>query len=337
MGVTVTINDVARLANVSKASVSYVINNKPGVSEATRKKILDVMAELNYRPNPIARGLAGQSMGMIGMAIPDISDMFYARIIRGVEKEVNTHDFILNLCTTHGHHTREKDIVDLLSSGRVDGLLLMTYFLEETQLQELSAKGLPFVLINCPPSQYENPYSSILIDHYRGAVIGTEYLIKCGHKDIAFIHGSSISKDNEQRFEGFKDTLKQYGLELNPDYVGYGDYKKEGGYEAALKLLELPKRPTAVFAANDQMALGVLDACRDKGVGVPEDLSVLGFDDIEASQYVKPSLTTLRQPTEAMGAAAVQLLFAMLDGKQKSPKTMALQPKLKIRQSVCKI
>lgn len=334
---SVTINDVARKAKVSKAAVSYVINNKPGVSEATRRRVLQVMAELDYRPNPNARGLAGQSTGMIGMAIPDISDMFYARIIRGVEKEVNTHDFILNLCTTHGLAAREEEIVNILGHGRVDGLLLMAYTLKEAQLEELLSRGLPFVLVNCPPERYHKAYPSIYIDHYHGAVLGTEHLIEAGHTKIAFMHGPEDSRDSAERFWGFQDTLQKHGLELQSDYLARGNFRKQEGYQATLGLLALPDPPTALFAANDQMALGAMDACRDQGLGVPEDFSILGFDDIEAAEYVTPSLTTLRQPTEAMGEAAVRLLFRLMTTNTAGDQAVSLEPKLMIRESVRKI
>ncbi len=333
---TATINDVARLAKVSKAAVSYVINNRPGVSAATRQRVLAVMAELNYRPNPSARSLAGQSTGMIGMAIPDISDMFYASIIRGVEKETNSRDFLLNLCTTHGFPPREAEVVDLLGYGRVDGLLLMTYGLKEGQLEGLINQQLPFVLVNYPLGLYNKAYPSLSIDHYHGAVLGTGHLIEAGHRKIAFMHGIEGSRDSAERFRGFCDTLRKHGLEIDRKYLVRGDFHKELGYRAALELLDLADPPTALFAANDQMALGALAACRDRGVDVPGDFSVIGFDDIEAAQHVTPSLTTLRQPTEEMGAAAVRLLFGLMNAQMPFEQVVSLQPELMVRNSVGK-
>ncbi|AZR73766.1 hypothetical protein BBF96_10440 [Anoxybacter fermentans] len=319
----VTINDIAKAANVSKATVSYVINNKPGVSEVTRQKILQIMKEMNYRPNAVARGLAGQKTEMLGLVIPDITDMFYADIIRGVENTANRFNYTLNLCTTHAEPQKEKDVVDSFTSGRVDGVILMTYHLNIDYIYELKKRGIPFVFIDCPIDD-ESIYS-IIVDNEEGGYKATEYLIKLGHKEIAFIHGSRDSWDNESRFKGYCRALKDYGLKFQEEFIKHGEFQKIGGYQVTKELLKLEKKPTAIFAANDQMALGALSAILEAGLKVPDDISIIGFDDIEAAALVDPPLTTISQPTAKMGQKAVELLMDLIRGEEPEPRKILLK------------
>lgn len=327
----VTIRDIARAAGVSKAAVSYVINGKPGVGEETRRKILRIMEEMKFHPNAMARGLAGRSTGMLGLVIPDITDMFYASIIRGVEAKANDFGYTLTLCTTHGRREKEESVVDVFTSGRVDGVILMTYYLDGEYFNELKGRGIPFVTIDNPPPD-ESIYS-IMVDNEEAGYRATDYLARLGHRRIAFIHGPEDSVSSGKRFRGYLRALEDHGIPFCEGFVGRGDFLKAGGYTAAKALLALDTRPTAVFAANDQMAIGALGAASDWGMRVPEDVSIIGVDDIEAAALVKPPLTTLRQPTYEMGSMAVEILLSLIRGEEPEPRRISLHAELVVRGS----
>lgn len=333
-----TIKDIAKAANVSKAAVSYVINGKPGVSEETRRRIVEIMRQANFRPNATARGLAGQRTEMLGLVIPDITDMFYANIVRGVENKANDFGYTLNLCTTHAVPSRERDVLDIFTSGRVDGVILMAYSLSRDYLEKLKRRGVPFVLIDSPVQ--DDSVFSIAIDNEDAGYQATEYLIELGHKEIAFIHGSRDSTDSEQRFAGYCRALQEHGLACRENLVKSGQYERAGGYQAAKDLLRTEasgasgtSAPTAVFAANDQMALGVLAAAQELGLRVPEDLSIIGVDDIEAVSLVNPPLTTVRQPMYEVGVEATEALVKLIKGEEVGEWRVLMRTTLVVRES----
>lgn len=311
---TPTIRDIAEAANVSTAAVSYVINGKPGVSDRTRRKILRIMREMNYRPNAQARGLATRRTEMLGLMIPDITDPFYVNIVSGVEAEANRLGYTLNLCTTHGDSERERNVAEILTSRLVDGVIVMAYRLTPAELRELSEGHVPIVMIDDPEAAGQLP--SIIVNNVALGRTAATYLLKLGHRRIGFIHGVEGSSSSAARYEGYTQALESHGIQPDPVLVERGDFSYAGGLEAARKLLSLPDRPTAIFAANDQMAFGLMNAAAQMGLSVPGDVSVIGVDDIEAAALVVPGLTTLRQPTREMGACAVQILERMIKAQQ---------------------
>ncbi|MGE5598756.1 MAG: LacI family DNA-binding transcriptional regulator [Bacteroidota bacterium] len=327
-----TIKDVARAAKVSKATVSYVINDKPGVGEETRRRVLAIMKEMNYRPNAVARGLAGQSTETLGLIIPDISDMFYASIIRGVENTANRFGRTLNLCTTHGLPERERAAVDIYTRHRVDGVILMTYFLEDHCLADLADRALPFVTIDNPAPGTTFP--AVAVDNEEAGYQATRHLRELNHRRIAFISGKQGSKDSELRFAGYQRVLREDGLPIEQRMIRSGGFSRDEGYKAAAELLAMADSPTAIFAANDQMALGALSAALDRGLSVPRDLSIIGVDDIEAAAMVEPPLTTIRQPTYEMGGLAVEMLMALIKGERPIQTKVLLKTEL-IRRGSC--
>lgn len=226
-----TIKDVARAAKVSKATVSYVINDKPGVGEETRRRVLAIMKEMNYRPNAVARGLAGQSTETLGLIIPDISDMFYASIIRGVENTANRFGRTLNLCTTHGLPERERAAVDIYTRHRVDGVILMTYFLEDHCLADLADRALPFVTIDNPAPGTTFP--AVAVDNEEAGYQATRHLRELNHRRIAFISGKQGSKDSELRFAGYQRVLREDGLPIEQRMIRSGGFSRDEGYKAA--------------------------------------------------------------------------------------------------------
>lgn len=326
-----TIRDIAARAGVSKAAVSYVLNGRPGVSARTRQRVLAIVEELGYRPNTVARSLAGKRTQTLGLAIPDISDMFYADIIRGVESAANAAGYTLTLCTTRSDPRREREAVDSLMSGRVDGVILMAYHLDPDYLGRQSTAGRPFVLLGHPDAG--PALHSVSVDNWEAGYKAAEYLYGLGHRRIAFIHGSLRSRDTWYRFHGFRRALERLGADLPEAYVRVGEFRREGGLRATLELMSLPDPPTAIFAANDQMAIGALEAIAATGRRVPEDVSVVGVDDIEAASLIRPALTTVRQPTDEMGRRAVELLLRLIGGEQPQPRRILLPVTLVVRDS----
>ena len=330
-----TINDIAKIANVSKATVSYVLNDKPGVSDKVRSKIKNIIDEYNYVPNSAARGLAGEKTHFIGLVIPDISDMFYANIIRGVEKTSNKLGFFLNLLTTHAQAEREQQVIKLFNKSMVDGLIVMAYYLKDQYIDILTESGIPFVFIDYPPKNEE--IYSVLVDNESGAFEATEYLISLGHKKIAFLEGSKVAWDSKARFEGYVKALKRYAIEFNPNLVENGNFTKEEGYLATKRLLAKKEKFTAIFSANDQMAIGAIRALKEEDLKVPDDVSIVGFDNIEASSIIEPPLTTVSQPIYEMGKKTVEILVRLINKEEVKEKKIMLKTRLIERHSCKKI
>lgn len=318
---TPTIKDIAEAANVSTAAVSYVINGKPGVSDETRRKILRIMREMNFRPNAQARGLATRRTEMLGLMIPDITDPFFVNIVSGVEAAANQLGYTLNLCTTHGDAERERSVAEILTNKLVDGVIMMAYRLTPAKIKELGDGRVPIVVIDNPEAAGQVP--SIMVDNVALGKTATSYLLRLGHTRIGFIHGVEGSSSSAGRYEGYVQALKSHGVRPNPALVERGNFTYADGLEAAQRLLSLPDRPTAVFAANDQMAFGVMNAAAQMGLSVPRDVSVIGVDDIEAAALVVPGLTTLRQPTREIGTCAVEILERLIKAPEELDSTDA--------------
>ncbi|HBF38442.1 MAG TPA: hypothetical protein DDW50_14130 [Firmicutes bacterium] len=329
---SVTINDIAKAANVTKATVSYVINNKPGVSDETRERILKIIEENGFRPNVIARGLAGKTTGIVGLVLPEISDMYFARIIKGVENTANKYDYTLNLSSTHGNPQKEKMLFDLYTSGQVEGIVFVCISLTAEHINYLKQKKVPFVCIDCFVA--DKSVYNVYVDNEEAGYNAGSYLIKLGHRKMAFIHGLYNSFESKSRFKGFCRALNENNILLPKKGVGQGDFTKTGGYLVTLEFLKLQDRPTAIFAANDQMAMGAIAAITESGFKVPEDISIIGFDDIEAASVVQTPLTTIRQPIEEMGKNATEILFRLINGKD-VPETVILHKTELVKRSSC--
>ncbi|MDK2946360.1 MAG: LacI family transcriptional regulator [Geotoga sp.] len=331
----ITISDIAKMANVSKATVSYVINNKPGVSETTRNKILQIIEEHNYIPNLVARGLAGKKTNFIGLVIPDISDMFYARIIKGVEHTANKFGYSLNLFTTQAQPEREKQVISIINKGFFDGLILMSYFLDKKLINLLKVSNIPLVLIDNPIS--DNDIYKVIIDNEEGGYNATKYLIQLGHTKICFLMGPDAAWDSNSRFKGYLKALKEHSIEFNPQLVEKGNFTREGGYRATKKLLKKNIKFTAIFSANDQMAIGAIQALKEEGYNVPGDVSIIGFDNIEASSIIDPPLTTVNQPSYNLGEKAVEVLVNLINKEPPKQKKIILKTEIIERKSCKKI
>ena len=328
-----TIKDVAKLAGVHPSTVSRVINDDPRISEKTKKKILLIVNKLRYTPNAIARGLKTKRTYTLGMLIPDITNPFFAEIARGVEDVANKNNFNVILCNTDDKLKKERIYLQILRGKRVDGLILGTAHVKDKSILELEMKKFPYILISRNIEGLDK--NCIIVDDVEGGMMATEYLIKLGHRRIAHITGPLKTRSALNRLKGYKLALKKYKIKYQEELVEEGDFRIKGGYQAMKKFLKLLEPPRAIFAANDLLALGAMQAIQKKNFHIPEDFSVVGFNDIELASFVYPALTTIRQPMLEMGELAVKMLLRIIEEGEFNQRRVILQPKLIIRES-CK-
>jgi LacI family transcriptional regulator len=333
----VTLKDIAKKASVSVMTVSRVINDKPDVSDETRKKILKLINEFDYKPNNIARGLVMKKTHTIGLIIPDISNPFLSSIAKAIDDKAQKFGYSVIFANTDNSLEREKKAVELLRSKQVDGLVVSLLLGNKEVLDKFKKANYPVVQIDRTVSN--NDYPLISIDNENSAYRAVEYLIKKGHKKIAHITGDLNSTPAIIRLKGYKKALADYNLKIRDNYIVEGNYTKEYGYQGMNKLLGLNDRPTAVFAANDMSAAGIYLSASKNGLSIPEDISVVGHDDVDIATLLKPELTTMRQPTYQLGEIAITVLLEMINNKINFSKieNRTLQTDLIIRESVSEI
>jgi LacI family transcriptional regulator len=329
----VTIHDVAAEAGVSFGTVSRVINDDVHVKEETRERVKDAIKRLNYVANRQARSLAGGKTSSIGVLVPDLGTGYIGEIIRGIDAELSLADLDLILYTTHRTPHKEANYVANLASGMVDGLLIVLPRKPADFINNMNQQHFPFVLIDHQGTGSDCPAVGAM--NWSGGYSATEYLIQLGHKRIGFITGSMDLGCAHDRLSGYRSALRTYHIEEEPDLIYEGNFFQPDGYAGALAMLDMPNPPTAIFASNDVMAMGVMDAVRHRDLRVPDDISVIGFDDIPQASLVRPELTTIRQPLEKMGRVATQFLLGMLDDPEKEAERIELPTQLVIRDS-CK-
>ncbi len=329
-GQDITIFDVAREANVSYSTVSRVINNK-GVSAEKRERVLRAMAELGYVANLQARRLAGGKSHIIGLLVHSLTVEYFGEIARGVDDELAAVQYDLMLYTTHRRKGRESAYVTRLTRNLVDGLLLVLPRNAEAYLETLRQRRFPHVLVDHQGVDFEAP--SVGATNWQGGYDGTRYLIELGHRRIGFITGDMTIRCARDRLDGYKQALSDAGLPIDPALICAGDFFQPRGRLCANELLDLAQPPTAIFASNDVSAFGVMEAVRSRGLRIPDDVSVLGFDDIPQAAQVHPALTTVRQPLAEMGRVAVQLLFTYIKEPAAPIKRLELPTELVVRQS----
>lgn len=328
----VTIVDVAREAGVSYSTVSRVVNNYEYVKPETREKVLTAMMRLGYVVNQQARSLRGGLSHVVGLLVPDVGNNYIGAIIRGIDAELAANQYDLMLYTTHRQKTRESTYVATITRGMADGLLLLLPTNVEAYMASLQQQQFPHVLIDY--QAVDNQFTStVQSTNYEGAYAATSYLIELGHRRIGYIIGLQEMQCSLDRLDGYRAALKDYGIEYDARLVQEGDFFRSQGYEAARRLLQLDQPPTAIFAANDLSAFGVIEAVRNGGLSVPEDVSVVGFDDIWEAEQVHPGLTTVRQPLEEMGRLAAQILLNRLEDPDLPGRRVELPTELVIRDS----
>jgi LacI family transcriptional regulator len=298
----VTIRDVAAQAGVSVATVSRVFNQKGPIREETVRRVMDVAGALQYVPHAGARSLSTRSTRTIGVVLPDLHGEFFSEVIRGIDLAARAAGYHLLLSGSHADRDEMRAVVQAVR-GLVDGLIVMSPDLDPHALVGDLPQGIPAVMLN----SMVDGHPSITIDNAGGARDVVRHLAKLGHECIAFITGPARNADAEQRRRGFRAGAKSQNIQ--PLEIA-GHFTEESGYEAGKKIAALKKRPTAVFAANDSMAIGALSAFRDAGLRVPDDIALVGFDDIPIARFLDPPLTTVKVPIAELGRRGLQLLLA---------------------------
>jgi len=312
-------------------TVSRALNNTGYVSKKTRAKVLAAARELGYVANLSARSLAGGRTNTLGLVLTNLRTPIFAEFAHGVDEAVQKLGMDLLLYTTSADPERERARVKSLSSGLCDGLLIVLPRASESFLASLEASRVPVVLLNHRGA--ETPLPSVGADNYHGARAATEHLLELGHRRIGFITGTAHSGQSAQRLRAYRDALAAAGVPFEAALVQPGNFSQASGLEAARALLALKDPPTAIFAANDEMAFGALDAVKDRGLRVPDDVSVLGFDDIPMASQVYPALTTVRHPFRDLAEAAVRLLHGLIEGKGGLKTRLELPSELVVRAS----
>lgn len=313
-------------------TVSRALTGNPEVSESTRRKVLRCAESVGYRPNRWARSLVTRKSSIIGVVIPDISHSFFAEITYGVEEMLEKSGYDILLCHSRGSVEKERAEIDMLIDSRVDGLIIASEQPESSKpFQELIARRIPFVLVDRFFPKLG--FTSVRVDDLAVGRIATEHLLALGHRRIAHIEGPKMSHASLRR-RGYLDALKSGGLPVDRRYVVRGNFDIPSGQEGMKRLLRLEPRPTAVFTANDPMAIGAIYACREAGLRVPEDISLVGAGNIEGPHHPNPFLTTIDWPRTEMGRAAGELLLeAMAAAPQDKPADRVFEPSLLVRQS----
>ncbi len=327
----VTIIEVAAEAGVSFGTVSRVINDDIHVKKETRERVLKTMQKLGFVANRQARSLAGGRANSIGILVPDLGTAYIGEIMRGVDAELSLTNFDLILYTTHRTASKEANYVANLAQGMVDGLLLVLPRSPVDFIGTLTKRKFPFVLIDHQGTDQDCP--AVGAANWQGGYNATEYLIRLGHRRIGFITGWMDLGCATDRLEGYRSALRTYHIPEVPELIYEGKFFQPDGYNGASMMLDLPEPPTAIFASNDVMALGVLDAVHNRGLRVPDDVSVIGFDDIPQASLIHPALTTISQPLEKMGRVATQALFELLQHPDKRVERIELPTELIVRDS----
>ncbi len=326
------IRDIAALAGVSVATVSRVLNGRPDVSSTTRNAVLRHIREHDYVTSRSARALAGGRTGLIGLTIPYMVDNYFAQILTGATEAVYERDARLVVCPTRYEHDREVSLLERLMHGTTDGALLIVPLETPAELVALRRRGYPFVVVD-PPFLLDESIPVVCASNWSGARMATEHLLQLGHTRIGAITGEQVQWASHDRKAGYQSALVAAGLAVDPMLIVEADFSSDGGYRAAHHLLAQHDAPTAIFAFNDNMALGVLRAARERGIDIPSRLSVLGFDDIDMAAMVTPELTTIRQPLQEIGRVAASVLYRMLDGQPLDATRIELSTRLVVRAS----
>jgi LacI family transcriptional regulator len=327
-----TIRQVADLAGVSTATVSRVINGRAEVSERAREAVMRVVREYGYSTNRTARGLSAGRTGLVGVTLPVVHHSYFSVILAGAGEALYEHDMRMVLCPTEHEHDREVTLLDRLMQGTTDGAILILPEESSEELTALHAHGYRFVIVD-PHRPLDEMVPTVSAAHATGAREAVSHLLSLGHRRIAAITGPRGMIATDERLGGYRAALAAAGIMPDRRLEVESNWATDGGAEATAKLLELPEPPTAIFAFNDMLAIGALQAARARGIRVPEDLSVVGFDDTFEASIVTPTLTTVRQPLAEMGRMAVALLVRLLGNQRIEALHVELETKLVVRVS----
>ena len=330
------LEDIARKAGVSRSTVSRVVNNDRYVSERTRKQVQRVIDQERFQPNHAARALVKRRTEIIGVVIPNNVNVFFTdnsyfpMLLQGIGEAAHERDHAMLLWLGQGNEDSDRFIRKITSSRMMDGLIIASLTSDHPLFQHLLDLKFPVVMVD-RPSGYEAQISYVTVDNVRGAETAVRHLIAQGRRRIAHITGHLTIADGQERLQGYKNALRKAGLQVNDDLIAEGQFTHEHGYLGMKRLLE--HRPDGVFAPGDTAAVGAMQAIREAGLRVPEDIAVVGFDDLDVATQVSPQLTTIRQPVQQKGAYAARLLIDLIEQKYDAPQHVVLPTELVIRQS----
>lgn len=326
----VTIRDVAAAAGVSVSTVSRVLNDKDDVAPETYERVQEVIRQLGYASSLAARGMRSRRTNVIGLIMPDVGEPFPIEVMRGVNEAIAAFDYHLIIYTAGDTResksaARERQYVSLLNSGITDGVIIVTPAATSFSTAD------PVVVVD--PNNVCPDCATVIATNRAGALSATRYLLELGHRRIGFVGGRPELQSAVRRLQGYRDGLAEAGVPLHPELVEVGDYTAETGFVCGRRLLSLPDPPTAIFAANDQSAIGVMRAADEAGLSVPEDLSVVGFDNIPETAYVNPPLTTVDQFITRMGYTATEILMRLIEGESLDGDIHKIPTELVVRES----
>lgn len=328
----VTIYDVAREANVSMATVSRVVNGNPNVKPTTRKKVQEAIDRLGYRPNAVARGLASKKTTTVGVIIPDISNIFYSELARGIEDIATMYKYNIILSNSDQNKDKEFHLLNTMLGKQVDGIVFMSGNITEEHVEEFEKSPVPIVLAASVEST--NTVPAVTIDVEQAAYDAVTEFANKGHKKIAFVTGPLNEPINgEKKLNGYKRAIEDAGLSYNEELVIEGDYTYDSGIEGFERIHELANKPTAVFVGTDEMALGVIHSAQDLGYSIPNDFEVISFDNTRLALMVRPQLTSVVQPMYDIGAVAMRLLTKFMNKENVEEQIVTLPHRIEFRHS----
>ncbi|MGB9593341.1 MAG: LacI family DNA-binding transcriptional regulator [Anaerolineae bacterium] len=326
----VSIKDIARAAGVSHSTVSRALADSPLVKDETRERIKRIAQEMGYSPHALARSLVTRRTQTVGVVVTTIADPFVSEIVRGLEETGQNHGYTIILCNSNAEPRRELAAVKALREKRVDGIIVTASRIGDLYLPLLEDFGVPIVLIN---NQQTGKYVySIGTDDLRGGQIATEHLLSLGHTRIAYIASPNNVNSSQARMDGYRAALEAAGIAFDPALVADGDGRPAAAMRATEHLLSRGVRPTAIFCYNDMTAIGTIRALKRMGIRVPDDISVVGYDDIPIVEYLDPPLTTIRQRKYDMGCMAMDMLLRLLNGAA-DVQDVTIEPTLVVRES----
>lgn len=327
----VSIKDIAEAAGVSHSTVSRALSDSPLVKEETKERIRRLAEEMEYFPSAIARSLVTKRTYTLGLVVTTIADPFVAEVARGIEEVALDNNYSILLCQSQAEPHREMAAVRVLREKRVDAIIITASRVGNLYISLLEKVGVPIVLIN--NQQSESYVYSIATDNVQGGELAVRYLLDLGHRRIGYIAGPEGVSSSADRLKGCKKAIQERGLEMDPALIAPGNGKTEGGREGARYILSQPNPPTAIFCYNDMTAIGAIHAAKEMGYRVPEDVSIMGYDDIALAAYVDPPLTTIAQQKYEMGHRAAKMALALIEGRKIRAKDVLLPGRLVVRSS----
>ncbi len=328
----VTLRGGAAARGVSRATVSRVINSSAVVEEQLAGRVREAIDRLGYRPNLVARGLRVQSTAVIALVFADVENPFFTSVCRGVEDAARAHGYSVLLCNTDEDLDKETEYVRVLAAQSVAGVIISPAS-PNSDITPLLRQGVAIVALD---RRLGTPTDSVHSDSRAGAWNATRHLLASGARRVGCITGPRVASTAEERLGGYRDAIAAAGLPDDPDLFEYANFREDGGYRAAHRMLALPDPPDALFIANNRMLVGAFGACVEAGVAIPDEVSIVGFDDLSWADFTQPSITTVRQATYEMGSTAAQLVIDRIGGIDAPPREVVFEPELVVRQSSVK-